>query len=63
MNEEEYQEHLENVVSDAKYEKARIKMKQARKKDRFLISEFRVILRKVEWFSGFYKRKNIKSND
>ena len=34
MNDEEYREHLDNVVSDAKFEKARIKGKQYRKKER-----------------------------
>ena len=58
MNEEKYQEHLENLVSDANYEKARIKMKQDRKKHRLLISEFLVNLRKEGWFSGLFKRKN-----
>ena len=33
MNDEEYREHLDNVVSDAKFEKARIKGKQDRKKN------------------------------
>ena len=63
MNEEEYQEHLENVVSDAKFEKARIKGKQDRKKKRLLISEFLVNLRKEKWFSGLFKRKNNESID
>ena len=63
MTEEEYQEHLENVESDAKFEKARIKGKQDRKKKRLLISEFLVNLRKEKWFSGLFKRKNNESID
>ena len=34
MNEEEYQEHLENVESDAKFEKAR-EIKKKKKKKQF----------------------------
>ena len=44
MNEEVNQEHLDNEVSVAKFEKAGMKGKQDRKKDRLLISEFLVNL-------------------